>query len=103
MQNKKSTSSADDAIKRIHLKAIQHKIDENAYEIVNTTARCAIYEWENDGWKKTSIEGSLFIFKFRNKTKNLDGSFHDLDGLAMAILNKSNTKSLKEYTQHNYF
>lgn len=97
-----SSNTADEAIKRIHLKAIQNKIDENAYEIVNTTARCAIYEWDDKGWQKTGIEGSLFIFKFKHNKKSLanrndsaaeNGS--DTDGLAMAILNKTNTDTVK--------
>jgi len=88
-----SSSTADEAIKRIHLKAIQNKIDENAYEIVNTTARCAIYEWDKTGWQKTGIEGSLFIFKFKPNEKSVveGGASNKTNGLAMAILNKTNT------------
>ena len=97
-----SSNTADEAIKRIHLKALQNKIDENAYEIVNTTARCAIYEWDDKGWQKTGIEGSLFIFKYKHNNKSLtngnDSSAEngsDTDGLAMAILNKTNTDTVK--------
>lgn len=99
-----SSNTADEAIKRIHLKAIQNKIDENAYEIVNTTARCAIYEWDDKGWQKTGIEGSLFIFKYKHNNKSLangndstaeENNCSDTDGLAMAILNKTNTDTVK--------
>ena len=67
MKNQKNDQTQT-AIQGINLKAIQRQVDSKATEVKFTTPRCAIYEFigfEQSGkWKKTDVEGSLFIYEF---------------------------------------
>merc|ERR1712066_94118 len=90
-----SDSVAEKAIQAINLKAIQRKIDEYAVDVISTTPRCAIYNYIEKQWKKSGIEGSLFIYKFCRPAEHNYGA-GDREGLAFTILNKANAKTVQQ-------